>query len=154
VQKYFLIAALILGLLIGAIPTWLYYSGKLAKQEADAIVATQDLEKKLNVNKAQADFEKQFAVAAASTQLQSVIDSLRNRPMRPATVASAQPACTGAGLYRDDSEFLARLAERAEQVKIERDYYYGQYEAARRLLAGEKQDGGFGGQVSNPKPLP
>jgi hypothetical protein len=116
----------------------MYYHGKLVKQEADAIVATQALEKQLDSNKSQADFVKAFAVADVTNRLNATISSLRNRPVRPATVASTQPACTGAGLYRDDAEFLARLASDADQVKIERDYYYGQYESARKLLAGQK----------------
>jgi hypothetical protein len=154
VQKYFLIAALVSGLLIGAIPTYFYYSSKLEKQEADAVIASQELEKKLNVDKAKADFDKAFAVASAQSKLQSVIDGLRNRPVRPATVASTQPSCTGAGLYRDDSEFLARLASEADQIRIERDYYYGRYEAARKLLAGQKLDDGLNGTVHNPKSVP
>lgn len=153
-QKYFLIAALVAGLLGGCIPTYMYYHGKLVKQQADAIVATQTLEKQLDQNKSQADFVKAFAVADVSNKLTATINSLRNRTVRPATVASAQPACTGAGLYRDDSEFLARLASSADQVKIERDYYYGQYEAARRLLAGQKLDDGRQGTIPNSQPIP
>lgn len=153
-QSYFLIAAFIIGIALGAVPVGFYYHGKLESQKADAIVATQDLEKQLNVNKSQADFVKAFAVADVSNKLQSTINSLRNRTVRPATVASAQPACTGAGLYRDDAEFLARLASDADQVKIERDYYYGQYESARKLLAGQKPDGGRPGSVSDDKPVP
>ena len=152
-MKIAAIICFVVGILVGTIPAF-YYHGKLKASEADAIVKTQKLEKDLNVNKAQADFEKSFAVAAANSKLQHVIDGLRNRPVRPATVASTQPSCTGAGLYRDDAEFLARLASSADQVKIERDYYYGQYESARRLLAGQKPDAGFDGQATNTKSIP
>lgn len=137
-QKYFLVISLVVGVLLGSIPTFVYYHGKLTEQKAESVIAAQDLEKKLNVNKASADFDKAFAVASANTKSQLVIDSLRKRAARPATITPTQPSCTGAGLYRDDAEFLARLANSAEQVKIERDYYYGQYESARKLLAGEK----------------
>lgn len=152
--KIIAVTTFVVWLLLGSLPTTLYFQGKLKAQKSEAIENTKKIEKDLNVNKAKADFEKAFAVASASAKLQLTIDSLRNRPVRPPTVASTQPACTGAGLYRDDSEFLARLAERAEQVRIERDYYYGQYEAARRLLAGQEQDAGHNGPAADPKLIP
>ena len=58
----------------------------------------------------------------------AVVDSLRDRPDRPAdsgavpgaTSAGAEPAagCTGAQLYRPDGEFLAGEAARADRLRL------------------------------------
>lgn len=73
---------------------------------------------------------------------------LRDRPERPA--AAGQPSVhqqatgpapegggsTGAGLYRDDAEFLTRFADLAQRIRNQRDACYQQYgEAQRRLSA-------------------
>ena len=58
----------------------------------------------------------------------AIVDSLRDRPDRPAdggsvpgaATAGADPAtgCTGAELYRPDGEFLAGEAARADQLRL------------------------------------
>lgn len=64
---------------------------------------------------------------------------LNSRPARgPAPAASS--SCTGAQLYREDGEFLAGEAARAEKVRLERDYWYEQYETARKLLEKAKHE--------------
>ena len=77
--------------------------------------------------------------------LNRTIDGLRkraNRPDRIVTITEGGETCTGAQLYREDAEFLAREAARAERVRIERDDLYERYEEARialeRLNDGEK----------------
>jgi hypothetical protein len=58
-----------------------------------------------------------------------IVDGLRERPERPTEGSSGlpesadagvglAPRCTGAELYRQDSEFLAREAARADQLRI------------------------------------
>ena len=65
-------------------------------------------------------------IAAEYTAL---VDSLRDRPDRPTdgsggvpespdAGAGSAPRCTGAELYKQDSEFLAREAARADQLRI------------------------------------
>lgn len=74
----------------------------------------------------------------------SVVAGLQHRATRAESKASstnisASPVvqtCTGAELSREDAEFLAREAARADGVLAERDYYFSQYEKAR--LAVEK----------------
>lgn len=44
------------------------------------------------------------------------------------------PPITGMSLSREDGEFLAGEAARAEQYLQERDFYYERYEAARKEL--------------------
>ncbi len=42
--------------------------------------------------------------------------------------------CTGAQLYREDGQFLAREAARADRILTERDFYFNAYETARKKL--------------------
>lgn len=129
------------------------YSKLSEEAEQAAIQHTQELQKQ----KDNADKDKQDALKKVATDYQSQLDSLRKRQVRPSVLPAASDVagtCTGAQLYREDAEFLAGEAARAEQVRIERDYYYGRYEDARKMLAGEKPDGGLDGQVSNTKSVP
>lgn len=93
----------------------------------------------------------------------SVVDGLRNRATRAESKAAstnitATPivqTCTGAELSREDAEFLAGESARADKVVKERDYYYGEYERARKALEAFKGDlARFYGSVPNPKPVP
>lgn len=75
-----------------------------------------------------------------AADLQRIIDGLRDRPERPAVPATpshdgSPQACTGAELYRQDAEFLAREAERADQLRIALQGCQALYETARRKLA-------------------
>ena len=87
-----------------------------------------------------------------STQHKSVVAGLQHRGTRAESKAatpniSAAPVvqtCTGAELSREDSEFLAGEAARADQILSERNYYYNQYEKAR--LAVEKLNKETNGQ--------
>lgn len=113
--------------------------------------------KKFDEQKAAADKVKQYDMAKVSADYQRTIDGLLQRSPRPPSLPSTPnpPAtCTGAQLYREDGEFLAGEAARAEQVRIERDYYYNRYESVRREFAGQGPDGRLDGQVSNTKPVP
>lgn len=73
-------------------------------------------------------------------ELRSLIDGLRKRASRndPRDTGDSE-ACTGAELYREDGEFLAGEADRAERVRIERDYLWERYEEVRQQL--EKLNG-------------
>jgi len=80
---------------------------------------------------------KNEALSNINAWQSATIDSLRKRPTRSqlnSAVAEARKACTGAELYREDGEFLAGEAARAEKLIKERDYYYEQYERARLAL--------------------
>ncbi len=92
-------------------------------------------EKDLNNQK---DYAKKLSDDNARLQL--TITSLRSRPSRTTTSQSVSdsPSCetagTGAGLYREDAEFLIGEASRASAVVAERDYYYAAYRAAEDKL--------------------
>lgn len=80
-----------------------------------------------------ADAQKDREVANAKIRKLTItnkrlVSSLQNRPERPAASANPVPAtgsvgnnrtfCTGEQLYRQDGEFLAREAERADYLRI------------------------------------
>lgn len=85
---------------------------------------------------AEADERKNHAIRDLERSLAGAVSELRNRPERPAAIASATgsnpqaaQACTGAELYRPDAEFLAREAARAQRILIERDDLWEKYNA-------------------------
>lgn len=79
---------------------------------------------------------------ALSNTHKLMVDGLRNRASRAESKASstnitAAPivvTCTGAELSREDAEFLAGEAARAEAVLKDRDFYYKRYEDARNKV--------------------
>lgn len=132
----------------------------ITKEYQDQVLAANkkaaDAEQSLATFKSKADNDKQVAVQGVTDKYATLVSSLSNRPTRAdlsssvsAAVARAKSACTGAGLYGDDAKFLAGYASLAAKSVIDRDYYYGQYENARRTLAGQKPDAGLNGASSN-----
>lgn len=94
--------------------------------------ATKALEASLRSESVQKDAK----IADIERNLRSAIKRLHDRPVRPnvVTVTEIREACTGAQLYREDGEFLAREAARAERTLEERNFYWQQYENARMKL--------------------
>ena len=80
--------------------------------------------------------QKDAKIDSINRQLADTIKRLQQRPVRPSvvTVTEIREACTGAQLYREDGEFLAGEAARAERILEERDFYWQQYENARVKL--------------------
>jgi hypothetical protein len=78
-------------------------------------------------------------IAARNTAL---ANSLRDRQSRSATnsstvssTASVGPsACTGKDLYREDGEFLVRLAREADDIRAALKQCYAQYESVRQTV--------------------
>lgn len=77
--------------------------------------------------------------------LLALLGELRQRPLRPASAGQpdlrvgapgpgAEAGCTGASLYRDDAEFLARQSRVAAGVLAQRDACYSAYERAQERL--------------------
>ena len=82
-------------------------------------------------------------LAAVAADRDRLADSLRHRPERPAggadvpRAAAAAPgaaACTGAQLYRDDGEFLARIAADADRLRAAVEHCAAAYDAVRAQL--------------------
>jgi hypothetical protein len=143
----------IVGVLIVLVGVWHYMSLKAAVGAAKAsVVAEYQIEIDKSVAKAIEDTkklqesadvikEKKYETLKRNNdKLLADIVSLQQRAKRPSPTnlapnPSAREACTAAQLYREDAEFLAREAARADSVLIERNYYYEQYESIRKQLS-------------------
>lgn len=107
----------------------------LALAAKEAQKASNDLQDKANKDRNTKD-EK---IRTLSTKLDTALSRLQHRPSRPKDLPNDTPviqACTARELYREDGEFLAREAARAESILIERDYYYNAYEEVRKKING------------------
>ena len=113
---------------------------KLAEEHAKAIAAAREKEQQLQ---AQADHlrqEKDDEIRTINARAASLADSLRKRPDRAtqastvsSTTSTSCPAvvCTGAGLSKEDGEFLAGEAARADQLRALLKQCHAQYDALR-----------------------
>jgi hypothetical protein len=96
--------------------------------------ATGDLQAKADKERA----SKNAQINSLNIELDESLKRLRNRPERP---AGDMPQATGAGgngtgaeLYREDAEFLAREAARADRLRIAINQCRAAYNAAREAL--------------------
>jgi len=83
--------------------------------------------------------KKDEQLKTIQSRLSNTLSELQYRKKRESSTTNSSTSsntstCTGAELYREDAEFLAREAARAEGVLKERDYYYSEYENARRAF--------------------
>ena len=79
---------------------------------------------------------KDAEITIIRSQLDAALGSLRERPLRGANLPGAASTCrpaTGAQLSREDAEFLAREAARADAVVARLNYCYGTFEIARSI---------------------
>jgi hypothetical protein len=110
------------------------YKTNILKAHSDARKTTTNLQNHaLHLEKT-----KDEKIKNLDDKLAVAIKRLSDRPSRtttnnPHTVPDSK-ACSGSELYREDAEFLLREASRADALIIERDYYYNQYEDARKTL--------------------
>lgn len=91
------------------------------------------------VNKLQEDNRKKDEkikdISSKHSALLSSLSDRTSRDQRNSSTPGSASTCTGAELYREDGEFLAGEAARAERVLTERDFYYEQYERARKSFS-------------------
>lgn len=92
------------------------------EKEATA-TAQRTKEASLQANMDKLRTEKNRETAKLQRTVAALTLSLRDRPERPAVSASASAGdgsggCTGATLYRSDSEFLIRFSERADTLRL------------------------------------
>lgn len=85
--------------------------------------------------------DKDDKIKRLNSDLQLALDVLRDRPQRPSAGEPSNSAgdsktCTGRELYKEDAEFLTREAARAEELIVERDFYYEKYESVRKRING------------------
>jgi hypothetical protein len=116
-----------------------------AAQEAEhaaAQAAAREKEQALQANADQLRKEKDREIRDLSARTAALTNSLRDRAARPTAEAGAvsstagagcAPAsCTGAGLSREDAEFLAREAARADELRASLKQCIAQYQAIKQ----------------------
>lgn len=111
------------------------YSKALLKANEEALKIQNTLAKEAK----EREDDKAKHIDAINDKLRIAVSELRNRPIRPNSYSPSPRviySCEGSQLFREDAEFLTREAARADQVIVERDYYYEQYEAVRKKLNG------------------
>lgn len=114
----------LLGLLAGAFGVGYFKGGESERGRATAalLVASEKArQQEANWSTNVAALEEVHAdeVRNIAAQRDAALLSVRNRPERPVSAASAPSAQygTGANLYRDDAEFLLREAARADGLR-------------------------------------
>ena len=116
-----------LGLAVGGFIGYVHGSddiqAKWDSEKAAIVTAQRDKEAALQTNMDKLRTEKNNETAKLQRTVAALTDSLRNRPERPAVPASSSAGygatgCTGTTLYRSDSEFLIRLSERADKLRL------------------------------------
>ena len=111
------------------------YQNKLSEQKDKAIAKERQLQQEsLILTK-----KKDEKIKSISSKLNITLNELQQRTSRSSsntssTTPSSGKTCTGAELYREDGEFLAREAARADKILEERDYYYSEYERASSIV--------------------
>lgn len=84
--------------------------------------------------------EKDLEIKNVSARATALSNSLRDRQTRPTADASqvsnstgiGQAYCTGKQLYREDSEFLVRVAREADELRAALTQCYNQYDEVRK----------------------
>ena len=151
---------LILGavLAIGAAATGGYYVGKddgkaeiqqawdkdkaaQYAQYAKAMEESVEKQQQLQMGADRLRQEKDREIRDVTARNTALANSLRERQTRPAQTSSVSStasvgssACTGKELYREDGEFLVRLAREADELRVALKQCYAQYEAARQTV--------------------
>lgn len=107
-------------------------------QYAAAQEAARAREQALQVQADKLRKEKDSEIRNLNARATALSNSLRERQTRPAegsTVSSAasvgQSGCTGKNLFREDGEFLVRIAREADELRAALKQCYTQYEAVR-----------------------
>lgn len=116
---------------------------RLAHSQAltEAIQKGRDTERQMQSQADKFQTEKRNEIDRITRQHRAVVDSLRNRPERPASPVSGsagtpqgQSGCTGVGLHREDAEFLIGEAARADKIRAELEACYIQYDNIRNMM--------------------
>lgn len=114
------------------------HAEELAKAQAKARAAEQAMQDA--ADKLRRDHDAK--VRDITNRLNATLAELRKRPKRPASKPTTTPnpgpatqGCSGAQLYREDSEFLAREAARADLIRQGYVQCQQQYEAVRKGTA-------------------
>lgn len=109
---------------------------ELLEQHAKNLTRMADATIALQTQKDQSYAQLQSKLRNSDARVKLLTDELRNRPERGTAPITTCPgaASTGAGLYRDDAEFLTWYSAQTQRLVEERDYYYERYEDARKQI--------------------
>jgi hypothetical protein len=121
---------------------WDKEKAKLAEEYAANVALMREKEQVMQGNADKLREDKNRELREANARNTALLNSLQHRSNRTessgvSTTASnggTSSGCTGAELYRTDSEFLAREAARADELRLSLKQCYAQYEAARKEL--------------------
>lgn len=127
---------------------WMAERAEIARATAAALERRIEAETKLRetIDATRHTYRQQLAAVAADRD--RLLDSLRERPERPAGGADlpgaagarlGPTACTGAELYRDDAAVLVRLAADADQLRAAVERCQAAYDAVRESILGATQ---------------
>ena len=108
-------------------------------QYAKAMEESVEIQQQLQMGADKLRQEKDREIRDITARNTALANSLRDRQSRstpnPSTVPGAasagSSACTGKDLYREDSEFLVRLAREADELRAALKQCYKQYESVR-----------------------
>jgi hypothetical protein len=108
-------------------------------QYAKAMEESVEAQQQLQMGADKLRQEKDREIRDITARNTALANSLRDRQSRPAPNTSAMPstasvgpsACTGKDLYREDSEFLVRIAREADELRAALKQCYKQYESVR-----------------------
>lgn len=111
-------------------------------EHAAAQAAAREKEQELQASADLLRKDKDREIRDLNARTAALTNSLRDRPSRPtaetSTVSStasagcAPSSCTGAGLSREDAQFLAGEAARADELRASLKQCYAQYQAIKQ----------------------
>lgn len=101
-----------------------------------------ETQSKLYSQVSEMEYKKNAEIKSIDAKYRTAIDSLRQREERsPTSNSTGNPnnpestkGATGAGLYREDAEFLIRFSRDAEELKTQLKMCYAQYDSVYEQL--------------------
>lgn len=158
IAKYLALSLVILGILWATYSTGAKHGAQRVQAQWDAqTIERQQAMKQETERREQAETqlqaeadkriqEKEIEITRLNANIDRLLDQLRKRPQRPSDAGVPQvtgtesngPGCSGRELYREDGEFLAREAARAEKLRLGLIECRGAYQSAQDTLAGQQ----------------
>jgi len=114
---------------------WDQEKAKLAEEYASSVAKMREKEQALQANADKLREDKNRELAKLSDTNRTLLNSLRQRPSSseasslPSATSSGQGGCTGKELYRENGEFLIKLAMEADELRIALKQCYAQYDS-------------------------
>ncbi len=110
------------------------YKERQYKDYSVALEQARQNEQKMQKSADKIREEKDREIRKINALNASLVNSLRDRKGRemPDDPDSGQGSCTGKQLYREDAEFLARIAGEADELRVALKQCYKQYDSLMR----------------------